>query len=521
MPSLPPDANHTSEPSDEGIDVASRSIPSGRCPILTVPPSSRSGRLADRIKRLEEIIYELKSRLPVVTNSYQSVYSRNEDIRLPASPSTAEKRTYDQIVALDESIDHGMPRSRFRRDDRISMALNSQTFAPRSLYFHPRQRATREAASPKRDQAASQPSMLLKNCASGNCFLPPPDEGSSLLNQYLHDFNSKIPLFHPETIYTHVRDCYSGAADKSPLSWVLAYIALGIGHRMRAMSLFAAPDDTSNAEWYLNKCLSVLPDLLLQEPSLPLVQALLGVSVLLQSSVRSRRAALFVSTATHMAQDLAYNEAAPDQDEGSPRDKQELYVFWVAFFMDTAMSLHAIRPNTQRLADISAPLPSASSSDWWVSSTSDDDTVDCKVNIFALHASLALIQAEALEELFSVKARQHSASLTASTFKSIISKLEIWRRMNALADTDAPSMRNSMYQSDMAHSIILEASYFATLYQLHAANALGAFTRRLDVFSPSELTAAAGLICFDIYADAQHLLTFAALISQGNVSVTW
>jgi hypothetical protein len=93
--------------------------------------------------------------------------------------------------------------------------------------------------------------------------------------------------------------------------------------------------------------------------------------------------------------------------------------------------------------------------------------------------------------------------------------------MNALTDTDAPSMRSSMYQSDMVHSIILEASYFATLYQLHATNALGAFTRRLDVFSPDELRAAAGLICFDIYADAQRLLTFAALISQGNVSVTW
>ncbi|OCK76132.1 hypothetical protein K432DRAFT_307037 [Lepidopterella palustris CBS 459.81] len=123
--------------------------------------------------------------------------------------------------------------------------------------------------------------MPLNNRISGHCFLPHPDEGYSLLNEYLHDFNSKIPLFNPVTIYTHVRNCYSGAAGKLPLSWVLAYIALGIGHRLRAMSLFAAADDTFDAEWYLNKCLSVLPDLLLQEPTLPLVQALLGISMLL------------------------------------------------------------------------------------------------------------------------------------------------------------------------------------------------------------------------------------------------
>jgi hypothetical protein len=337
----------------------------------------------------------------------------------------------------------------------------------------------------------------------------------------LHDFNSRIPLFHPEVIYGYVRDCYSGIADRTPLCWVLAYIALGIAHRLRAVSLFAVADNTTNADFYLNKCLAVLPDLLLQEPTLPLIQALLGVSTLLQTSDRSRKAPLFVSTAMRMTQDLAYNEAGQGRDEGLSRDNQEVYVFWIAFSMDTAMNLRAIRPNTQKLVDISAPLPNLSSSDSWASIAPDSYSVDGEVNVFALHASLALIQAEALEELFSVKARQRSAILTASTFESIISKLNIWRRTNSLANAEAPAMLKSMYRSDVVHSITLEASYFETLYQLHAANALGAFAHRLDVFSPAGLRSAARLISFDIYADAHRLLGFAALISQGNVSVTW
>jgi hypothetical protein len=129
----------------------------------------------------------------------------------------------------------------------------------------------------------------------GSVTFPPPDEGTSLLNEYLHDFNSRIPLFHPETIYNYVCDCYSGIADRAPLCWVLAYIALGIAHRLRAVSLFAVADDTTNADFYLNKCLAVLPDLLLQEPTHPLIQALLGVSTLLQTSDSSRKAPLFVS----------------------------------------------------------------------------------------------------------------------------------------------------------------------------------------------------------------------------------
>jgi hypothetical protein len=515
MPALSSNANQTFQPGDERV---LRPIPSGRHPTIVSSPPGHAG---DVTLRLQELLDELKGLLSVASNPSQSVRSQDEDIRLPALPPTAEKRTYDQMVAPDESIDHAMSLSRFRGDDDLSFVPNDQTFAPRPFYLQSRKPATRGVASPKRDLAASLPSMPLSNCVSGKCYLPPPDEGSSLLNEYLHDFNSRIPLFHPEAIYNYVRDCYSGVADRTPLCWVLAYIALGIAHRLRAVSLFAVADDTINAEFYLNKCLAVLPDLLLQEPTLPLVQALLGVSALLQTSDRSRKAPLFVSTAMRMAQDLAYNEADQGRDKGRSRENQEVYVFWIAFFMDTAMNLRAIRPNTQKLVDISAPLPNPSSADSWASISSNNYSADGEVNVFSLHASLALIQAEALEELFSVKARQRSPTLTATAFESIVLKLDIWRRTNPLADANAPAMLKSMYRSDVVHSITLEASYFETLYQLHAANALGAFTHRLDVFSPTGLRSAAGLISFEIYADAHHLLEFAALISQGNVSVTW
>jgi hypothetical protein len=485
--------------------------------------SLESRNYEERIKALEGVINELK-RLPSSTSrsyqsaSYTSAPSNKNDAGIAAS-STAQKRAHDQISNRDDEL--SLSSSRIRTENTTPTMLDPQSRLAQPLY-NPIRQPARESGTLKRDLPWSQFPPRLKNCTRGNCFLPSPDEGYSLVSEYLHDFNSILPLFHPESIYRHVRACYSGEADETHrLYWVLAYVTLGIGHRLRAMSLFATPEDTPNGDFYLNKCLDVLPDLLLQEPSLQLVQALLGVSVLLQTSYRSRKAALFVTTAMHMAQDLGYNEAASGQEQKSLNEQQGFYVFWIAFVMDTAMSLGANRSTTQRLADIGVPLPNAHSSDWWALNTFDNHATAWKVNILTLHANLALIQAECSDELFSVSARQRSATLTAATFDSLVSKLDTWKVANPLTDINASSMLATMYQSDIVHSVILEASYFETLYRLHASNGLGGFDQRRDVFSASSLKVAAGRICFDLFADAQRLLELAGLISQGNLSVTW
>lgn len=467
-------------------------------------------------------MFEIKSLMPMSANSSLPMYSLDQHPRRSAPGTATPKRAYAQIALADEQIGSSIAQPLFVGANDLSGILDDQPIVGSSMTLHQTQVAAPESQASDADQALSQlASMRLKHCVKGRCYLPSPDIGSTLLNEYLADFNSKIPLFRPESIYTYVRDCYSGTADLTPLWFVLTYTAFGIAHRLRAAGVFAALDDTANADWYLNKCLGVLPDLLLQRPSLQLVQALIGVAILLQSSPKSRKASLFVSTAMHMAQDLGYNELDPGSDSKSVTDKQGFYVFWIAFVMDTTTSLRANRPNTQRLIDISVQLPSASSSDWWISKEPVNETEDWKLNVFALRASLALIQAEASEELFSVKARRRPAPVSATIFKEIIRKLEDWRRNNPLSEVDAAGMLSSMYRPDVLLLIELEAAYFETLYQVHAAYALGAFNRRLDVFVPEELKAAAERISPAIYADAQRLLSLAALVPQGNVSVTW
>jgi hypothetical protein len=485
------------------------SIPSSQSSSYATLGPSESRNYENRIRELEGIVNELKN-LPPQSASSTSASSVDNDTSPPALSIASQKRAYDQINNQNDDL-----------NSPGSIMLDSQSVISLPLYNSTEKRARHSGTTIKNLPWSQFPPRLV-NCTRGNCYLPPADEGYTLVSEYLHDFNSIMPLFHPETIYKYVRACYSGETDeRQRLYWVLAYVTLGIGHRLRAMSIFASPEDTSNGDFYLNKCLDVLPDLLLREPSLELVQALLGVSVLLQTSYRSRRAALFVTTAMHMAQDLGYNEAAAAHEQESQDKKQGFYVFWIAFVMDTGMSLRAHRPTTQRVADIGLSLPNAHCSDWWALNTFDNHATAWKVNLLTLHARLALIQAECYDELFSVGARQRPANLTAGVFDNLATKLETWKRGNPLADINSSNMLASMYQSDIVHSVILEASFFETQYRLHAANALGGFTQRLDVFSPSNLKVAGKMICRELTGDAQRLLEFAGLISQGNLSVTW
>lgn len=390
--------------------------------------SSRPSPVEDRIKQLESSVARLKSLLPSTAGSAESTSSQNAAMFFASHPPARNLNLdIDQITISEEnraSSSSARP-SRFEELDPVATDREKSPSLPFSLAPN-RSTVIAESFGTKE---TTRPVVRLQNCGKGKCFLPPAHECVALLTEYLRDFNSNVPLFHPETIYNHVRDCYSGAAEKTPLSLVLTYTALGIAHRLRVMSPIASTKDIFNAEYYLNRCISVLPDLLLQEPSLPLIQALLGVSILLQTSSRARKAALFVSTAMNMAQHLGHNEAVPDTDGNSSGNKQGFYVFWIAFFLDTSLSLRALRPNTQKLIDISAPLPGSTSGDLWASNTSDHGMMQGKGNLFALHASLAVIQAEALEDLFSVKAHRQPTDLVANDFRRILAKLDVWSAM--------------------------------------------------------------------------------------------
>jgi len=331
-------------------------------------------------------------------------------------------------------------------------------------------------------------------------YLPHVNEGHALLTEYLRDFNSKVPLLAPEAIYSHVRDCYMGAAKGVASSWILTYVVFGIAHQLRALGS-ASHDDTSKAEIYLDGCLDSFTKVLLEQPSERLVQCLLGVAIMLQHSAKSHRVASFISIAVRMAQELGYNEAHVSRSH-DPTGRVESYLFWICFFMDADLSMYALKPSTHKHTDITIGLPNANNCDWW-SAYPESSFDGTSINILSLHSSLAVIQTQALEELFSAKANAQPTKQRVA-FQSIIAELAIWRRNSGLATV------TGLQGSDLLHLIILEASYFRTVYQLEASQQTGHFTYRQDMFSHIALRSQRHQQQSGVYRDACRLLSLLA-----------
>ena len=294
-----------------------------------------------------------------------------------------------------------------------------------------------------------------------------------------------------------------------------------MAYRLRAVSPFPGPDDTIRADKYLDKCVEKLPDLLVEAPSLRLVQACITIGMLLETSERCERAPFFVSMAIRFAHELGYNDLPNDSTAVTVEQLEKRYVFWQAFFMDAHMSFARQRTCSIRLDDISTPIPSASTCNWWEPSDEGPGHGQWNLNVFALHCGLAVIEAAAAEQLFTASARRQSLDRTRRSYDAAIAQLHDWRISNPLANLDASDVLKSMYRSDIVLSIILEASYFRTLYQLHATWSLTNFGEKVDIFSPESLGSMMRMGRASYHADAVRLLRLMVLTPQGDVSTTW
>jgi hypothetical protein len=411
----------------------------------------QTAALNQRIGKIEELLIELKSALPLSARN-ANVENRPIDQPVDSGPSN-----------FDSPIDH------------------SSRLGPMSDL-------------PKR------------------CSLPTMEEGQALLTDYLRDFNSRVPLLAPEAIVSHMRDCYSGAAKGFASSWVLTYVVLGIAHRLRALDPSVRSDETSKSEQYLDKCLNSFSNVLLEEPNERIVQCLLGIAIMLQDSPKSHRVLSFVSIALRMAQELGYNEAGPS---GS-NQRLASYLFWIAFSMDANLSMCALRPNTQKYSEISINVPQAAGDhDWWDMHSGDDGkrkNASPGPNFLFLNCSLATIQAQALEEVFSPKVNlqpiQYSFALN-----NVYTKLAEWRKDTQIASAEG------LQNSELLHLTMLEASYFRTLYQLVAAQQIGVISFRYDLFSHVALRVQKHSQGSTFFEDARRLLSLLALPPIGILSL--
>jgi hypothetical protein len=348
--------------------------------------------------------------------------------------------------------------------------------------------------------------------------LPSAHEASLMLQEYLMDFNSVIPLFDRRAIALHFQNCYSGRPDVKGVSWGALYVVLGIAHHLRAMSPLANGDDNIRAIKYLDRCMRRLPELLMDTPSLALIQCLLGVAILIKGTPRSQSAALFVSIAMRLAQDMGFNEERTQKSGSTFEAEQETFVFWIAFLLDADVSMRSNRLPTQSYEHIDIAVP-------------DEDTIgsagivradvgNLKANILRLRVEMGLVQAEIMEELFSVKARRKLAAELTLTADMITLRLNQWRD-NWLFQVSPSDLMRMLQRSEMVHILVLEAAYFTTSCALQSEIIQTGQRTDCSILISNSLVQTEGAKEPPCYPHARRFLELMAVCPSGDIACTW
>lgn len=357
----------------------------------------------------------------------------------------------------------------------------------------------------------------LPTTASCDWYLPPPEVGTSLLAEYLNDFNAAYPLYDPHVIADHLRVCYAGQSDGSSVSWASAYVIFGIAHMLRAMSTTGTAYDGAMSKYYLARIYNGLNGVLFSPPSLGLVQCLIGVVCLITTTPCSYHLpeGHFISTALRVIHSISYQEDGTRITK-KEEEEQEQRVFWIAFILDTNASIVNNTPTTHRHEDVVPCQPDFASKTLGALTAAEGDW---KVDIFALRVNLAMLQAEAIDQVLSVGSRNTTAMDLDAALAVVLARLLAFHD-HEIFQLSPSQLFQMLYRSDIVHTVSLEASYFATVFRLHA---FVTFERnaRINPFSLEGMSRIAKAKKQKGFAAAKRLLSLLPIAPRGDVGLYW
>jgi hypothetical protein len=285
------------------------------------------------------------------------------------------------------------------------------------------------------------------------------------------------------------------------------------------MSTTGTKYDNDMAKYYLARIYSALNGLLTAPPSLGLVQCLIGVATLITSTPchYNMSEGHFVSTALRVIQGLTYCDEEETSSDTARDMEQERRVFWLAFIHDTGASVLTNSPTTHRQEDVISCVSGFTFNGLGAVTAAEGHW---QVNIFALRVRLAVLQAEATDQVLSAKRSGNATPLDIDAAAAmVLTRLEQFHD-HEVFQLDAGQLFKLLYRSDICHVVSLEASYFATVYRLQTFLALSR-NSRINPFSLEGLKRVATLKQHRSYAGAQRLLSLLPIAPRGDVGLYW
>jgi hypothetical protein len=308
--------------------------------------------------------------------------------------------------------------------------------------------------------------------------LPPLEHILPIIQIYLENFNSVLPLFHADTLLQLVHDCYSvGPLQRDPISWAAINVVLALAQRHNLVASHDVPSSAaclSNAE-------SVLSRVVLGDIQLLNIQVLVGMVMLLQASHDLKPALVLIATTIRLAHGIGLHDRAYSAHLDSLHARQRACVFWLAYILDKDLSMRSKQPSIQVDDDINLDLPSSTvlqynegrsnirnTDDTTGVITTTDGTV--RMNYLTARIQLAAVEGGVYDYIYSARSRKRNAEERSRALQSVARALEQWKasipsEFNALAGSRrvAPSMLRFL---GVLHSTSLACTTF--INQAHA-----------------------------------------------------
>ncbi|PYH35866.1 uncharacterized protein BO87DRAFT_433727 [Aspergillus neoniger CBS 115656] len=283
-------------------------------------------------------------------------------------------------------------------------------------------RAPQRSANPW--QLSSWVPQILQDGLERRIFEPLPckDTTVQLMREYFATFNQAIPLFEEGSFMRSVDRQYSWNPDNSASWWISLNIALAISYRERAHASSDPSDKWKKSLGHVKNALNAVVDVFLQNTDIAAVQGLLGLALYFQGTPNPQALFMFAAAAMRLAQSIGLHR---DNGAGaSPEAEHRRRMYWIAFILDSDISIRVGRPPVQDIEDYDTNLPTENPPDGRGILTIDGT----RMNYFRLLAQLAQIQRLVYRKLYTVTIRRESSDDVIERIKSCEDALLSWKK---------------------------------------------------------------------------------------------
>lgn len=294
--------------------------------------------------------------------------------------------------------------------------------------------------------------------------LPTKQVALELVEDAFQSFNHFFPLFDEQEFLHQFHQQYTESSPSNPAWWACINVVLSLAHRFRAMRTLQTAYENTQSCGYIHNALAVVSELSILRQSLPAIQALVGMAIVLQGSPNPQVSSVLTAAAVRLAQAMGLHRRTQDQGLSARQVEQRKRVFWAAYFLDKDISLRLGQPFAQDDEDMDAELPTESPADIPLICLGDGSQ---KINFFNARIGLAVIQGQVYKRLYSVQAARQSDAQKASVAYELSSVLSYWRSSVPVDfEDEADVPLQTPLPVEFIHMLILRFTYVNCLVMI-------------------------------------------------------